>query len=453
MKKLIRLFKRALSGQKSQGKTTTISPDCIIPRGEHSISRTQINDNALKVLYRLHQQGYQSFLVGGSVRDLLLGREPKDFDIATDASPEQVRKLFRNCRLIGKRFRLAHVYFKDEIIEVATFRRDNQEQNDKQQHSDHGVLLRDNVYGNLEDDVWRRDFTVNAIYYNIADFSLVDYTAGLKDINKGVLRIIGNPKQRYREDPVRILRAIRFAAKLSFTIAPEAAAPIPDFSPLLSTISNARLFDETCKLFLAGAAVDSFSLLRKHNLLHYLFPITEQCLQTQEWHQISDHFIFNALASTDQRVHENKPVMPAFLFAIMLWYPLQMYQSRYMKQGMPAHLAFEKSLYECLKKQTPVTAIPKRLVVMMREIWSMHHALIRRNKKRIISLLHHPRFRAGYDFLLLTAEVEPGHQEIADWWTALLTSSKEEEQAMLQGLASFSSHRRKSRKKKFGDHD
>ncbi len=204
----------------------------IVSRDEHSISRANISENALKVLYRLNKAGYEAYLVGGGVRDLLLGREPKDFDVATDASPEEVRKLFRNCRLIGRRFRLAHVHFGREIIEVATFRAAHEPESDGAV-SENGMLLRDNVYGTLEEDAWRRDFTVNALYYNIRDFSVVDYTGGMADLQAGRLRIIGDPHERFREDPVRMLRAVRFAAKLGFRIDPESEAAIRELGYLM----------------------------------------------------------------------------------------------------------------------------------------------------------------------------------------------------------------------------
>ncbi|MGB5591837.1 MAG: polynucleotide adenylyltransferase PcnB, partial [Gammaproteobacteria bacterium] len=248
----------------------------MVPRPDHNVSRSQISKNALRVLYRLKDAGYKAFLVGGGVRDLLLGREPKDFDIVTDALPDQVRSLFRNSRLIGRRFRLAHVHFGREIIEVATFRaaQDADVEDLDRQTDSGGRILRDNVYGDIDEDVWRRDFTCNALYYNIADFSIWDYAGGVQDIEAGTMRLLGEPEARYREDPVRMLRAVRFAAKLGFRIDPASEAPLLELGELLAEVPAARLFDESIKLFLSGHAVQSYELLRRYNLFQHLFPAT-----------------------------------------------------------------------------------------------------------------------------------------------------------------------------------
>ncbi|HEB98384.1 MAG TPA: polynucleotide adenylyltransferase PcnB, partial [Thiotrichales bacterium] len=260
---------------------TDIDPQqpVIIPRAEHGISRSNISPNALKVLYRLRSAGYRACLVGGGVRDLLLGREPKDFDVATDARPEEVRKLFRNCRLVGRRFRLAHVVFGREVIEVATFRgRHDAAEEGETATSEEGRILRDNVYGTIEEDAWRRDFTVNALYYDIEDFSVRDYVGGMEDLRAGVLRLIGDPEARYREDPVRMLRAVRFAVKLGFRIEPATEAPIESLAHLLFEIPPARLFEEVLKLFQGGMALETFEMLRHYDLFGKLFPLTEEVL-------------------------------------------------------------------------------------------------------------------------------------------------------------------------------
>ncbi|MEY3880721.1 MAG: hypothetical protein RIQ94_1517, partial [Pseudomonadota bacterium] len=254
----------------------------IYSRSEHNISRAQISENALKVLYKLQKEGYKAYLVGGCVRDLLLGREPKDFDVVTDADPEQIRKVFRNCRLIGRRFRLAHVHFGREVIEVATFRGAAETQNDKQVLNNEGRLLRDNVYGTIEEDVWRRDFTVNALYYNIKDFSVVDYVDGMADHKSATLRLIGDPETRFREDPVRMLRAVRFAVKLGFRLHPDCEKSMHQVAELLSSIPSARLYDEALKLFLSGYALQTFEMLRHYGLFQVLFPATENCLSMEE---------------------------------------------------------------------------------------------------------------------------------------------------------------------------
>ena len=299
----------------------TISTPTIIPRPEHSISRAGISPNALKVLYRLKSAGFAAHLVGGGVRDLLLGREPKDFDVATDARPEEVHRLFRNCRLIGRRFRLAHVHFGPEIIEVATFRAAGVAEEVDEFHLDNGRIVRDNVYGNIEEDAWRRDFTVNALYYNVADFSVVDYTDGMTDLRQGVLRLIGDPERRYREDPVRMLRAVRFASKLGFRVEPQTEAPLFELGHLLADIPSSRLFEEVLKLFFGGVALQTFEQLRHYGLFGLLFPLTETSLSREEEH-FPRTLVSHALANTDERVADGLPVSPTFLFAALLWDPL-----------------------------------------------------------------------------------------------------------------------------------
>jgi poly(A) polymerase len=311
----------------------------IIPRPEHNVSRAQISQNAVKVLYRLREAGYQAFLVGGGVRDLLLGREPKDFDIATDAHPDDVRRLFRNCRLIGRRFRLAHVYFGRDIVEVATFRaadgNDEPDQDDDQSlllKDEAGRILRDNRYGTIDDDVWRRDFTANALYYNIADFSIWDYAGGVDDIRAGVLRLIGEPEGRYREDPVRLLRAVRFAAKLGFRIEPATEAPLRTLAPLLEAVPPARLFEEILKLFLGGYAVPSYELLRRHGLFSYLFPAVGALLDSEAGGPYRA-LLLEALANTDERVAADEPVTAVFLFSVLLWGPVRQRAARLEEAG------------------------------------------------------------------------------------------------------------------------
>jgi len=313
----------------------------IIPRSEHRVSRSNISKHALKVLYQLKDAGFQAYLVGGGVRDVLLDRHPKDFDVATDAKPEQVQKIFRNCRLIGRRFRLAHIHFGSHIVEVATFRASAPSQtiNPHLVHSEGGMILRDNVYGTLEEDVLRRDFTVNALYYNIADFSVLDYVGGLKDLKEKTLRMIGDASQRYREDPVRMLRAIRFAAKLGFHIHPESEAPIFELAPLVKQVPSARLFDEYMKLFLSGYAKPSFDLLRHYQLFSVLFPESERCINSKQGEAVLA-FISGALKDTDKRVAEDKPVALPFLLAAFLWQPLQEKTISLMEEGLSEPLAF-----------------------------------------------------------------------------------------------------------------
>ena len=404
----------------------------IIPRAEHSISRSRISPNALKVLYRLHEEGYDAYLVGGGVRDLLLGREPKDFDVATNATPEEVRRLFRNCRLIGRRFRLAHIRFGREIIEVATFRAPHDEaEHDEQAHVENGRILRDNVYGTLEQDVWRRDFTINALYYNIADFSVVDYTGGIEDLEHGRLHLIGDPEARYKEDPVRMLRAVRFAAKLGFTIDAASEKAIYKLGGLLREVSPARLFDEMLKLFHGGCAAQTFEMLRHYHLFQYLFPETDKRLDS-ELGEIMLPLISRALTNTDQRIRQGKPVNPAFLIAILLWQVVVEKQEAIMTAGMPRFPAMQQAGQQVMSAQCRTLSIPRRFSQVAKEIWVMQLRLLNRRGKRPLALLAQQRFRAAYDFLCLRAQSgEAELEEVCDWWTRFQELDADERQAML----------------------
>ena len=429
----------------------TLPEPLIVPRPEHSISRANISPNALKVLNRLKQAGFQAYLVGGGVRDLLLGHEPKDFDIATDATPEEVRGVFRNCRLIGRRFRLAHVFFGREIVEVATFRGSNSEGGSEAQVTEQGMILRDNVYGSITEDALRRDFTVNALYYNIADFSLVDYAGGLADIEQGRLRLIGaDPVARYREDPVRMLRAVRFACKLGFIIDPDCAAPIRELAALLGEISPARLFDETLKLFHGGYALQAFEKLRQYSLFAYLFPETDACLARED-HDFPITFVSRGLDNTDRRLLAGKPVAPAFLFAVLLWEPVRLRYQVLLDEGMPSAEAMALASHEIASAQQRRVAIQKRFALPMREIWAMQPRLERRQGKRPLVLLSHPRFRAAYDFLLLRAEAGETDPELAQWWTRFQDVDAAERVKMLGGSAARKRKRRKRKPKTKAD--
>lgn len=391
----------------------------IIHSERHPISIKIISKNSLHVLNRLHQSGFAAYLVGGSVRDLLLGLKPKDFDIATDAHPEQIRKLFRNSRIIGKRFRLIHVFFGRENIEVATFRSDHPEGAHPDAHqSETGMLLRDNVYGSMEDDAWRRDFSVNSLYFNIADHSVVDYTGGMQDLEKRLIRVLGEPVARFKEDPVRMLRALRFAAKLNFNIDPNTEKNIILLKELILHVSPARLFDEILKLFYCGHAANAFHLLRHYGYFELLFPETEKTLADDSEHR--EQFLFLILQSchnTDLRIAQNKSLNPAFLFAILLWPPLQIKLKHYLSEGYRTYEALHKAMHHLVRKQLNHTAIPKRFVGIMQEVWAMQHPLQHFSKRRVTSLFAHPRFRAAYDFLLLRCEAgEKELQATVDWW-------------------------------------
>lgn len=402
----------------------------IYSRDEHNISRKFISPAALKVLYRLDGAGFRACLVGGGVRDLLLGREPKDFDIATDAHPEQVRELFRNCRLIGRRFRLAHVRFGPEIIEVATFRAAHELDSDEAEMTDEGRILRDNVYGTIENDVWRRDFTVNALYYDIHDFSVIDYVGGVEDLKNGVLRLIGDAEQRYREDPVRMLRAIRFAAKLGFKLDPQAAQPLREFGALLDEISPARLFDETMKLFHGGTALASFEQLRHYDLFAHLFPATDAGLAHQHG-GFPATLVGLALANTDKRIAEDKPVTPAFLLAALLWDSVEAERQRLEANGVSPLDAMELAADTVIAQQMAQLAVPRRYTQVTREIWTLQLRLPNRTPKRVERMLEHPRFRAAYDFLALRAAAGEPLGELVEWWTRYQESDDEERVGVL----------------------
>lgn len=386
----------------------------------------------MKVLYRLKKSGYEAYLVGGCVRDLLLGYEPKDFDVVTDATPEQVRKVFRNCRLIGRRFRLAHVYFGRENIEVATFRGSDiagkSNSNEKKVHED-GRLLRDNVFGDIEEDVFRRDFTVNALYYNIRDFSVADYVGGMDDHSAGVLKLIGDPVTRYREDPVRMIRAVRFAVKLGFSIDEASEKPLFELAPLLEAIPPARLYDEVLKLFLSGKGLQTFEMLRHYGLFATLFPQAEHCLNSEE-NDFPRLFIARALENSDVRIAEGKTVTPYFLLSAFLWESVQILARKKAQQGDDESFAYQNAASEVISKQIKSISMPKRVTQSMREVWLLQSRFKRRVGVKPFRLLTHPRFRAAYDFLLLRAETGGAEKDLAEWWTKFQEVTEAEQKKM-----------------------
>jgi poly(A) polymerase len=381
--------------------------------------------------------------VGGGVRDLLLGREPKDFDVATDAHPEQVRSIFRNCRLIGRRFRLAHVHFGREIIEVATFRSAN---DDGDRELEDGMILRDNVYGNIEDDAMRRDFTVNALYYNIDDFSVLDYARGMQDLEDGVLRLLGDPDRRYREDPVRMLRAVRFSAKLGFRIDEPCEKPLIEQAYLLDGVPPARLFEELLKLFLTGHALESFEKLRHYGLFAHLFPATEESL-THEEQAFPITFVVRGMSNTDARISEGKPVTPAFLFGVLLWEPVRQRAQRLIEGGANPLEAMQQAGNDVVAQQLPKVAIPKRFSLPMREIWNLQHRFEQRAGRRPPRLLSHPRFRAAYDFLLLRVESGEVDPELGQWWTEYQGASGADQGKMAEAPKGDGRRRRRRRRR------
>lgn len=411
--------KKAVESHHSGNTVEHLKPQArIIPRPEHIISRENISDNALKVLYRLNSAGYKAYLVGGGVRDILLGITPKDFDVVTDAHPEQIRELFRNCSLIGRRFRLAHVRFGPDIIEVSTFRalhRPEDHDDDVSTISEEGRILRDNVYGDIDDDVWRRDFTINALFYNIADFSIVDYVGGMRDVEQRQLRLIGDPASRYREDPVRMLRAARFAAKLQFSISEETAQPIHELSDLLCDIPPARLYEEFLKLFLSGHAVASYESLQQYHLFEQLFAETARSI---EGNNFAKKLLLQALKNTDLRIAEEKPVTPAFLVAAILYVPMSRIADEHLEHGLPEVEAVHLASDTVISRQVHQLAIPRKITIVSREIWALQSRFKHRQGRRAMRLLGHPRFRAAYDFLALRAQAGENLGEMVEWWTA-----------------------------------
>lgn len=443
---------RSYDSLKTEIKNNLPSP-VVLQRDAHTISRNNISDPALKVLYRLKKSEYDAYLVGGGVRDLLLDRHPKDFDIVTNALPEDAIQLFRNSRLIGRRFRLVHVHFGKEIIEVATFR-GHEEPGDagevKDRHIHDGMLIRDNVFGTIEEDAWRRDFTINALYYNIQDFTVIDYTGGLDDLRNHLIRIIGDPEQRYREDPVRMLRAARFAAKLGFNIEANTEAPIYQLAERLNQVPPARLFEEVLKMFLSGHAVATYDLLRKYSLFDKLFPYTAALLKPEyPASNEVDALIQLGLRNTDERIAEGKPVTPAFLFAIMLWQPMQNLAEVNIANGMRPLPAYQHAGSEIIAQQTAFISLPKRFAMQTREIWSLQQRLPNRAGNRAYRLLGLPRFRAGYDFLLLRANsVEPDLLPICNWWTDFQSANDSNRASMLKKVQSPRRRTRRPRKKR-----
>jgi len=363
--------------------------------------------------------------VGGAVRDLLLGIQPKDFDVATDATPEQIRKLFRNCRLIGRRFRLAHIHFGREYIEVATFRGRGDGAEDDDRKVEDGRLIFDNVYGSIEEDALRRDFTVNGLYYGIADFAIRDFSTGMADLEGRKIRLIGDPEDRYREDPVRLLRAIRFAAKLDFTIEASSEAPIRAMGELLHDIPPARLFEEVLKLFMSGHARRSLDLLIRYDLLGRLFPETARALKGEDGEAMLA-MLRAAMENTDQRIEEGKPVTPAFLFATLLWQPMITHADALEAKGASQAQAIAEAGEWIVRQQAKHTAVPRRFSVPMREIWQLQPRFKHQQGKRVKRLLSHPRFRAGYDFLLLRAVADPSLEASGEWWTEVQECSGKE---------------------------
>jgi poly(A) polymerase len=440
---MIRSIINKVFGRKSRSGTAARAQ--ILPQSKHGIRRDQIDDCALKTCETLAEAGYRGYLVGGAVRDLLLGGIPKDFDVATDATPEQVRRLFRRSRIIGRRFQIVHVMCGRETIEVTTFRSNGQKEAEEEHErptDEHGRLLSDNVFGSMEDDAARRDFTINALYYDPAREEVHDYFGGVTDCRKRVLRMIGDPETRFREDPVRMLRAARFAAKLDFHIDPDTRKPVATLAPLLANIPRARIFDEALKLLLSGHALRGVHQLRAEGLHHGMLPLLDTILDNPT----GERFITAALKSTDERIRDDRPSSPAFLFGALLW-PQVTQRWQALQAGgekpIPALLA---AMDEVLDAQRERLAIPRRYDGMMKEVWGLQPRFEQRGGQRPFRLQEHPRFRAAYDFLLLRAESGEIETELAEWWTRFQDASDDERIAMLRADSGPKTRRRRKRR-------
>ena len=418
IKKFIR---RILGGSADAG--TAARPKIFGPQ-EHGIDPDDVSPNAVRVTQTLQKAGYKAFIVGGAVRDLVLGLKPKDFDVATDATPEEVKRLFRRAFIIGRRFQIVHVMFGQELIEVTTFRGSSTDDAPKDAH---GRVLRDNTFGEQHEDAVRRDFTINAMYYDPSQQVVLDYHGGMKDIRARMLRIIGTPEARYREDPVRLLRVVRFAAKLEFKIAPATRAPMALMAPLINNVPAARVFDEMLKLLMSGHAMACLQRLRKEGLHHGLLPLLDVVLEQP----LGEKFVTLALANTDERVRQGKTVSPGFLFASLLWHQVLEKWEAYRAGGeypIPAlHLAAD----DVLDSQTEKLALQRRIATDMRDIWAMQPRFERRVGKSPYKLLEHPRMRAGYDFLLLRCASGEIDEETGQWWTDFIDADGSEREALI----------------------
>ncbi len=432
-----KLFKRVF------GKSAKIkSPDSatVIPFAEHKVSRDGISYGARRVTDGLQAEGFKAFVVGGAVRDLLLDRQPKDFDVATDATPEEVRRVFRRSRIIGRRFRLVHVMFGDETVEVSTFRRMIEAED--AQTDEHGRLLRDNEFGDQEQDAARRDFTANALFYNPSTQEIYDYHEGYADIRANTLRMIGEPEVRYREDPVRMLRAVRLSAKLGMKLDPATAAPIARMKDLLANVPEARMFDEMLKLLLSGHALACIKKLRAMDLHHGMLPMLDVILEQP----LGERFVMLSLQNTDQRIRDEKPTSPAFLFAALLWHEVLAVWKAHEATGERAVAALHAAMDEVLERQRAQLAIPRRYDTVMKELWSLQPRFEQRGGQRPLRLLALPRFRGAYDFLLLRCESGEIDSELGGWWAEFQTATEERRAEMLLPDTAPKKRRRRTKK-------
>ncbi|MBU0752794.1 MAG: polynucleotide adenylyltransferase PcnB [Gammaproteobacteria bacterium] len=434
-KLLRRVFRR---GEASPHRAETISVD------KHGIRREQVSSVARRVCETLQDAGHKAYIVGGAVRDHIAGIVPKDYDVATSATPDQVHRLFRRSRIIGRRFQIVHVMQGQETIEVSTFRAAHDADTVKDAH---GRVLRDNVWGSIEEDADRRDFTINALYYDPTAQTVLDFHRGVQDVQRKTLRMIGDPRARYREDPVRMLRAVRLSAKLGLRLDPQVQAPIREMADLIDNVPSARVFDEMLKLLFSGHAIDCVRRLREDGLHHGLLPLLDVILEQP----LGEKFVMASLASTDARVRADKPVSPSFLFATLLWHEVLANWEARKKDGQVSQPALYEAMDEVLDRQAAKLAITKRIVGDVKEIWALQPRFEKRAGKAPYRMIEQPRLRAAYDFLLLRAESGEAPQELADWWTEFQDANHEQRAEMLQPDTGPTKRRRSRGRKKVGD--
>ena len=446
---MIKRFIEKVFGSR-KGRKQAVAKQRIYARDEHGIRRNELSNAAISVCEGLHQAGYKAFVVGGAVRDLLLGRHPKDYDVATDATPEQVRSVFRRSRIIGRRFKLVHVMFRDETVEVSTFRANHPvtDVDEKAGHADeHGRLLRDNVYGNQEEDAIRRDFTMNALFYDPEREEVWDFVNGLADIKTKRVVMIGDPAARYREDPVRMLRAARLAAKLGFAIDAATETPIAQLAPLLDNVPTARLFDEMQKLLFSGHALNGIEKLRSLGLHVGLLPVLDALFNDAA----AKAFVVLALQRTDERIAQDKGVSPAFLYAALFWWPMVQRWRALEAKGVRPLQAMHEAMDDVLEVQRKTLAVPRRLDPLIKELWLAQPRFPHRSQRQAFRTLAHPRFRASYDFYALRAEAGDADAEIAQWWERFQFANEQVRESMLLPDEEPKTKKRRRRKKKVAD--
>jgi poly(A) polymerase len=423
------------------GSVTEPAP-ALIPLEQHGIRRSQLSQVACKTCTVLQENGHAAYIVGGAVRDLLVGYPPKDYDVATSATPEQVRALFRRSRIIGRRFKIVHVMSGRETIEVSTFRASHD--SETAQTDEHGRVLRDNEYGNEIEDASRRDFTVNALYYDPTREVIIDYHHGVADLQQKTLRMIGEPRARYREDPVRMLRAVRLGAKLGLSIDPAARNPIREMAELLENVPAARLFDEMLKLLFSGHAVKCLEQLRAEGLHHGLLPLLDVILEQP----MGERFVWLALANTDERVRADKSVSPGFLFATLLWHQVLGDWEARKREGEPSQPALFAAMDAVLDTQSRKLAITRRIAGDVKDIWAMQPRFEKRGGKSPYRLIEHPGYRAGWDFLRLRAQSGEIPMEIADWWQDFAHAGHDQRETLVNQAPAPTAPARKRRRRR-----